>query len=429
MTAHRAAQALLRPLAVVNPYAKELTFASDRVRLRRDHVKYLTLIEAIALLHQQQRPVRSLDVDGGRVEYIEVTPADIALANRLAHAVLGRSLDALPPQTRRVLAALEAWVREQAGPAADAPTRAAVRFTRRQVRNHRGEETFVSYPQQTIAAYNSTGAGVTTQYDALGRPTSRAASSELGVLTTTHAYLSGFQTRITNPRNHATLYSFQAFDQPDAAAATSIQQPLGITTTLSRDRWSKPTAMTRSGSWSGGHQSLTRRFVYDSHQRLCKTIEPETGATVQQWDADNNLAWTALGQTLTSATDCQHASVPSGQRTTHSHDARNRLIALNPPSGTPAITFNWRPDGRLAGTLTDGSTSRRQRTQPNAIQALVVFQNHELLLPLRQGHFQFDAIAVGVDPGRQRLQAVAGQVVAAQGSLVANWIVAGRDPV
>ncbi|MGL5735410.1 MAG: hypothetical protein ACRCYS_11140, partial [Beijerinckiaceae bacterium] len=70
ISAHRAAQALLRPLAVVNPFAASLTFASDRVRLRRDHVKYLALIDAIALLHQQQRPVQSVVVDGAAVEYI-----------------------------------------------------------------------------------------------------------------------------------------------------------------------------------------------------------------------------------------------------------------------------------------------------------------------------------------------------------------------
>ena len=35
------------------------------------------------------------------LEYIEVTLDDIAMANRLAHEVLGRSLDELPPQTRR----------------------------------------------------------------------------------------------------------------------------------------------------------------------------------------------------------------------------------------------------------------------------------------------------------------------------------------
>ncbi len=136
LQAHRAAQTLLRPLAVVNPFAESLTFASDRVRLRRDHVKYLALIDAIALLHQHQRPVATLDVSGTLVEYIEVTRADIALANRLAHAVLGRSLDELPPQTRRVLAALQAWTSEQA--TTQGIDRGGVRFTRRTVRAHLG---------------------------------------------------------------------------------------------------------------------------------------------------------------------------------------------------------------------------------------------------------------------------------------------------
>ncbi len=136
LSAHRAAQTLLRPLAVVNPFAESLTFASDRVRLRRDHVKYLALIDAIALLHQHQRPVQTIEVDGAAVEYIEVTQADIALANRLAHAVLGRSLDELPPQTRRVLSALDGWVSEQIA-GSDTP-RGDVHFTRRTVRAHLG---------------------------------------------------------------------------------------------------------------------------------------------------------------------------------------------------------------------------------------------------------------------------------------------------
>jgi len=132
ISAHRAAQSLLRPLAVVNPFAEQLTFASDRVRLRRDHAKYLALIDAIALLHQCQRKIATIEVDGARVEYVEVTQADIALANELAHAVLGRSLDELPPQTRRVLSALDAWVSEVA--TAQAIERGLVRFTRRSVR-------------------------------------------------------------------------------------------------------------------------------------------------------------------------------------------------------------------------------------------------------------------------------------------------------
>ena len=62
LTLHQNAQRLLRPLAVVNPFADRLTFLSDRTRTRRDHEKYLTLIDAIALLHQHQRPIRSCTV-------------------------------------------------------------------------------------------------------------------------------------------------------------------------------------------------------------------------------------------------------------------------------------------------------------------------------------------------------------------------------
>jgi DNA primase len=136
LAAHRAAQALLRPLAVVNPFAEALTFATDRVRLRRDHAKYLALIDSIALLHQYQRPVRSVEHSGRRIEYVEVTREDIALANRLAHAVLGRSLDELPPQTRRLLAQAQAFVAERAQ--ASGCERSAVRFTRRELREAAG---------------------------------------------------------------------------------------------------------------------------------------------------------------------------------------------------------------------------------------------------------------------------------------------------
>jgi DNA primase len=99
----RNAQRLLRPLGVVNPYAQALTFTGERTRTRRDHEKYLCLIDAIALLHQHQREVHSREVAGRSVAFIEVTLQDIAVANALAPEILGRSLDELPPQTRRLL--------------------------------------------------------------------------------------------------------------------------------------------------------------------------------------------------------------------------------------------------------------------------------------------------------------------------------------
>ncbi|MDA8021123.1 MAG: DNA primase, partial [Thermoanaerobaculia bacterium] len=129
---HRNAQRMLRPLPVVNPWAPALTFVDDRTRTRRDHEKYLTLIDTIALLHQFQREVRSAERDGRVVEYVEVELGDLEIANRLAADVLGRSLDELPPQTRRFLQRLDVWVAEQCEELA--MDRTEFRFTAREVR-------------------------------------------------------------------------------------------------------------------------------------------------------------------------------------------------------------------------------------------------------------------------------------------------------
>jgi len=104
ITLHQHAQQLLKPLAVVNPFANQLSFLDNQTRTRRDHEKYLTLIDSIALLHQHQRPLKNLAGQGGEsIEYIEATLDDIAVANALASDVLGRTLDELPPQTRTLL--------------------------------------------------------------------------------------------------------------------------------------------------------------------------------------------------------------------------------------------------------------------------------------------------------------------------------------
>ena len=110
---HQNAQRLLRPLHVVNPFADRLTFLDDTTRTRRDHEKYLALIDAVTLLHQHQRKVKVGVVRGRRVDYVETTLDDIAVANRLAAEALGRSLDELPPQTRRLLELVHKWVRSQ----------------------------------------------------------------------------------------------------------------------------------------------------------------------------------------------------------------------------------------------------------------------------------------------------------------------------
>ena len=132
LAVHANAQRLLRPLGVLNPFATQLTFPDTATRLRRDHEKYLTLIDTIALVHQFQREVKAIRNGEKTIEYVEVTAADVALANRLAHEVLGRSLDELPPQTRRVLRLLDRHVGGEAKK--KGLERAHVRFSRRELR-------------------------------------------------------------------------------------------------------------------------------------------------------------------------------------------------------------------------------------------------------------------------------------------------------
>jgi DNA primase len=127
---HQNAQRLLEPLRVVNPYASRLTFLDVQPRTRRDHEKYLTLIDVIALLHQHQRTVHE-DERIGR--YVVVELGDVEKANAIAHVVLGRCLDDLPPQTRRLLLEIEALVAEECE-----GDRSGFRFTRRYVRDRLG---------------------------------------------------------------------------------------------------------------------------------------------------------------------------------------------------------------------------------------------------------------------------------------------------
>ncbi len=129
---HQNAQRCLKPLDVLNPFASFLTFPDQTTRLRRDHEKYLTLIDTVAFVHQHQRPIKSAERAGQRVEYIEATLADVELANAIAHDVLGRSLDELPPQTRRLLKLIDGHVGAECQ--RQAIRRADYRFARRALR-------------------------------------------------------------------------------------------------------------------------------------------------------------------------------------------------------------------------------------------------------------------------------------------------------
>ena len=137
---HRSFQRLIRPLAVVNPYADQLTYRPDSLRSRRDQPKYLNLIRAVAFLRQMAKPVK--DRAGGTA-YIEADLDDMRIANDLAARILGQSLDDLNAVSRELLMQAEAMVRariaglEESGQE-DLPRIADVNFTRRDLREFTG---------------------------------------------------------------------------------------------------------------------------------------------------------------------------------------------------------------------------------------------------------------------------------------------------
>jgi DNA primase catalytic core len=133
---HHNAQRLLRPLAVVNPYVEQLTYPSDRLMHRREQKKYLALINAIALLHQHQREVKRAARGDVELEYVEVTMADIALANELAQDVLARGLDELAAPVRGLYEELRKLCAKRAEEMNCQPE--AVLLSRREIREATG---------------------------------------------------------------------------------------------------------------------------------------------------------------------------------------------------------------------------------------------------------------------------------------------------
>lgn len=216
--------------------------------------------------------------------------------------------------------------------------------------DHDGRVVFASYPSTTSTPTT----GTWTDYDALGRVVAVSQDSELGsALVTLTEYLSGHRVRTTSPRGFATLTSYKAYDQPTYDWPVSIAHPEGAYTSIVRDAFGKPVSITRRNSNSS--LSVTRSYVYDANQQLCKAVEPETGATLMSYDGAGNLSWSASGQNFPSSTSCDTASVASNQKITRTYDARNRLETLAFPDGRGNQTWSYTPDGLPSQITTNNS--------------------------------------------------------------------------
>lgn len=163
--------------------------------------------------------------------------------------------------------------------ASDASTTAT--FWRRGF-DHRNRQTFAAYPLASLTdgSYLNATVGSTNTFDALDRTIRIDAAAEAphDTVTTSFFYDLNFITRVRDARNYETSTSFLAWDTPSTEFPTVIAAAEGQTTTILRDVFGKPRKLTRSGTWNGNPIAVDRDYVYDAHQRLCKTIELESGS-------------------------------------------------------------------------------------------------------------------------------------------------------
>jgi YD repeat-containing protein len=212
-----------------------------------------------------------------------------------------------------------------------------------------GRLAFKSYP---AASTSPPAQGVWTTYDALGRTKSVSEDSESGVLTVLTEYLSGFKTRTTNAKNQQSTTSYQVLDHPSYEYPVLIQHPENANTEITRDIFGKPLSITRQSA--DGTLSLTRRYVYQADQMLCKTIEPETGVTVIGYDLAANVTKSAAGLSgLADITQCNSVQAWAGPRVVErTYDARNRLKTLTFADGHGNQQWAYTPDGLPAQVVT-----------------------------------------------------------------------------
>ena len=242
--------------------------------------------------------------------------------------------------------------------ATNATTETLTKRFQRFIYDHEGRVTFASYPGAT----DTLTTGIWTEYDALGRTRTVSQDSEHGLLTTTTSYLnnsSGPYTLVTTPAGQQTRTWFQMFDQPDYSRPVTIWHPEVARTHVTRDVFGKPTRIRRSNSntATGGTLAINRDYTYNAYQELCRSVEPETGATLMGYDGAGNLKWSAAGLPASQACEAAGISAPvAARRTDRTYDARNRLKTLIFPDGRGNQSWTYWPDG-LPQTITTNNIS------------------------------------------------------------------------
>jgi len=160
---HWNAQRVLDPLPVVIPFAGLLTFPSSWMRTRRDHARFLNLIEVSAFLHQHQRE-RKGGALASQGQAIMASVDDYAVAYALAACVLAETLSDLKRPLKEAYECVRGLCARGEGGVTRREIREALQLPDSTVRNWLFELVSLEYLEA-----EGGGAGKTTRYRLTGR--------------------------------------------------------------------------------------------------------------------------------------------------------------------------------------------------------------------------------------------------------------------
>jgi DNA primase catalytic core len=155
---HKAAQRLLAPRAIVNPYASLLDFPARLMRTRRDHERFLDLIACVCFLRQYQKPEFE---EAGGFSYIECDIEDYRIAYALMSAILPLTLSNFPAAAEALYEDVRSLIKAKAAREDLAVLETEV--TQREIREATGiSQMSVKRTMRTLVEYEfliSTGSG------------------------------------------------------------------------------------------------------------------------------------------------------------------------------------------------------------------------------------------------------------------------------
>jgi DNA primase catalytic core len=169
---HHQAQRLLEPARILNRFKPYLRFPKRWLRTRRDHERFLSLVDVITFLHQYSRESGTFLEGDTPVRYVVSTVGDYRLAYELAKDVLDKTLHELSRHALELKEAIGGLLDRMGNPR----QRYELTFTRRELRDfvqwedHRLRDTLQELVLMEHLAIEGGSQGKTFRYRLLEEP-------------------------------------------------------------------------------------------------------------------------------------------------------------------------------------------------------------------------------------------------------------------